>query len=260
MNTFLASNKFIGFSIFSSPENWQYLLSELPNSRRFFFQFDEEKGNHLNVFFYNIQPLDFQKIEEYLNVFLIKSENTYLKPLEDLLFKNYDNNVIVPIYFAETTNDLVFNSKLKDNSILNLLFQISRILKDSLHYNNFFLIPKNRLNFAIQLVLLVLTKLDSVSVIKQLKATTKEDKFFKIIFENGKEGLMNLLRGIHQIEQNQETEKWVIDWIETSNDFLKKTDIVVLIEVICYILNIKQQKNQLIYLVRETLKCARVEI
>ena len=260
MKTLIKNNSLRGFSIFSDPEKWQNLLSDLPILNECFFFFNEERGNHLNLFFRNLSPEMYIKTEEYLVNFLKKSSSDYQNIANDLLFKNFEVNIILPIHYLETTQDLVYDSKTKDETILNFLFEFSSILIASLSYNNYFVKEKNRLNFALQLVLMSLIKADGETRIKEIEKEIKNDEVFKIIFTNSKTALLNIFEELKKIEEEVGIEDWVKDWLKLANNFLGNTTILLMIEIICQVLNIKTQKKQLIYLIKETLKSSQIKI
>lgn len=257
MKTLFVNNKLNGFSIFSSPKNWQRLLSNLSTKSSFFFVFSEEKGSHLNVYFPNTQQNNFLVIENYLKGFVKNNEYNYSETVEDLLFKNFDENAVIPINLIENTNDLAYKPQINDEFFIEFLTKFSRILTAALCYNDFFLKPKNRLNFGLQLVLMASVNADSKAIVREIQRGL-HDEFFSGVFENNKEEFLNLYHELLQIEHGDDTEKWVIDWVKLSKNFLNISSFVFLIDVVCYVLNINLYKKQLLFLVKETLNSSRL--
>lgn len=250
----------MGFCVFLDPKKWQNLLSDLSILTNFFCFFDEERGKHLKIFFRNSTPQVYQETETYLRKLLVKYSSDYENTENDILFKNFEPNTIFQIHHLETNHDIVYDSKILDEFVLNFMFEFSSILMSSLNYNNFFIHEKNRLNFALQLVFLSITQTDLESVIEAFSKEIKKDKIYEKVFLNSKETLVVFFEEITTIEQENGIEHWVKNWLKLSNSFLKKAPFLLLIEILCQVLNIKTQKKQLIYLTKETLKSSRVKV
>lgn len=253
MNTLIGNNSLQGFAVISDPEKWKELLSNLPFDNEYFFFFNEERGKHINLFFKKTDPKTYKKINNYLVNFLKKSENNYQNTENDLLFINFEPNTILPIIHIETVEDLTYGSKIEEETIIEFLFRFNHVLVASMQYNNFFVVEKNRLNFAIQLVLMAFTKIDKKNAIIALEKEVKDDKIFKAIFKNSKNSLVSLFQDLQTIK-DEEIENWVKSWLALSNNFVKNLPLLLIIEIICHVLNLKTKKKQLIYLIKETLK------
>ena len=205
---------------------------------------------HLKVFSHQFDETQINQIEVFLNTL----PPTQTKPqTEDVLFKNVPENTIQPIQLIPRAFDIVYEEGVSDEKMVIFLGQLSNVVIDALEYNDFFIQEKNRMNFAIQLIFMALVRTDKTKIIQNLT----------ILFGNNQESVeenlpfSNFYQEVQQIENEEEIEKWVLNWLAISEDFLQENSFQTLVESICIMLEISTFSTQLLLIVRLVLVPSR---
>lgn len=250
MKSLFQNNQFEGFAIFSHKNNWKNILTvlrEVMLPHKVFFFFDSERGNHLKVFSKHFEASQINAIEH----FLATLPQTHEILTEDPLFKNTPENTVHRLQLIPKSIDIFYYNDLSDIDFTDFLCHTSSVVIDALHYNDFFIQEKNRLNFAIQLVFMALVRADKNLIIQNLK---------NLYTNAGNIGhntpLLGFFKDVQQIETEDNIENWVLDWLNISEDFLQKNTFQVMVESICQLLEIRSFSHQLflitIFVLNET--------
>ena len=247
-------------AVFSSPKNGAKILisvKEFCESGEFFFTFSKDKGSHFKLFFSTSSRKTKYEIYVFLQKMLENYDFEYQKASNDLLFSDFQNNTVIPIQYIESSKDFIFETN-ENGDILHLfLTKLGDILLDALVYNDYFVEEKNRLNFALQLIFMAVSKQDAQVMQRALDSESEEQQ----INENVLASLVGFYQEMQMIEQEENVENWVIQWLEISNKMVENMSIIMLIEVICKVLDLGiSDRKQLLNLTSQTLQFAHIKI
>ncbi|MDZ7900478.1 MAG: hypothetical protein U5N85_20940 [Arcicella sp.] len=169
---------------------------------------------------------------------------------EDVLFKNVPENTVHRIQRIPRGYDIFYEEPISDEKMKLFLCQLSNVMIDALEYNDFFIREKNRMNFAIQLIFMALVRVDKTKITQNL------DDLLGNNHEPVEENLplSNFYREVQQIENEEEIETWVLDWLAISEGFLQENSFQTLVESICIMLEISSFSTQLLMMVGAVLK------
>lgn len=250
MKSLFLNNQLEGLMIFVNKENWKntlFAIRKLANAEAFFFFFDSERGSHLKLFSTHFEEAEINQIKVFLDT-LPPTQTTIQS--EDILFKNVPENTIQRIQLIPKTLDIVYDNAITDKKMAFFLCQLSNVIIDALEYNDFFIQEKNRINFAIQLIFMALVRTDKTRITQNLNA------LFGNNYESMEENLplSNFYQEVQQIENEEEIEEWVLNWLTISEDFLQENPFQTLVESICMMLEIRTFSTQLLMIVRVVLK------
>jgi hypothetical protein len=253
MKSLFQNNQLEGLMIFVHKENWKNTLLNLrkmANGEAFFFFFDADRGAHLKVFSQKFDETQISQIKAFLNTLL----STQTKPqTEDILFKNVPENTVQRIQLIPRAFDIFYEKGVSDKKMAIFLCQLSNVIIDALEYNDFFIQEKNRMNFAIQLIFMALVRADKTRITQNLNVLFGDN------YESTEENLplSNFYQEVQQIENEEEIEVWVLNWLAISEDFLQENSIQTLVESICIMLEISTFATQLLLIVRLVLVPSR---
>lgn len=229
MKTLFTGNRLEGINIFIDKLNWKItlnFLNQLIGETNFFFFFGSERGSHLKIFTPQISDYQIAEIEK----FLIELPKYSQLTSQDPLFKNAEQNTVHRFSNIDSRTDFVS----KKVNFYEFICQTSETIISALNYNDFFLEEKSRINMALQLAFLALVKTDKKRIFDELY----------LDFCNSKEQipvqLINFFNEIQAIESEEETQKWVLDWISNSSAFLTDNKFNLLLETITQILEIRE--------------------
>jgi hypothetical protein len=250
MKSLFQNNPLEGLMIFVKKENWKNTLLVIQNLRidkPFFFFFDSERGSHLKLFANQFDETSINQIQ----AFLATLSQTEVEPqTEDILFKNVPENTIQRIQLISRVSDIFYEEGISDKKMETFLCQLSNVVIDALGYNDFFIQEKNRMNFAIQLIFMALVRTDKRQVAQSLNVLLGNND--ESVEENLP--LSNFYQEVQQIENEEEIEAWVLNWLAISEDFLQENSFQTLVESICMMLEIRTFSTQLLLIVQLVLK------
>jgi hypothetical protein len=241
MKHLFQNNQLEGLALFSNKTNWKNLLHALKEQIspcQFFFFFDSERGHNLKIFCKHFDAAKLKSIEDFLNN-LPKTPSTLAS---DPLFENTPENTLHRIKLIQKSFDISYENELSDDDFVAFLCQTSNIIIEALHYNDFFIHEKNRLNFAIQLVFMALARANKRAIAQNLNSLYD----FSTNMTDNQSPLIDFFKEVQQIETDAKTEKWVLDWLSISADFLQKNKFQTLVESICVMLEISSFSPQLL--------------
>lgn len=242
MKTLFTNNQFEGIMVFSHKDNWTTILTfldKLLGRNQFFFFFDSERGYHLKIFSKNFQSNQLEEIYLFLKTLPISATTSG----EDPFFSNIPENSLHYIQYIPQSIDINYHDNLTNDVLDTFLNKLSSVVIDALRYNNFFIEEKHRINFAIQLIFMALVRADKEKI-KQELAEVLENLPNKIEHNSP---LVEFFKDVQEIESEEKIEAWVINWLNTTADFLSTTTLQTLVESICTTLEIRGFVAQLLY-------------
>ncbi len=249
MKNLFTNSQLTGFYIFSNKSNWKTILTYLENvlgRNQFFFFFDSERGHHLKIFreTFNAQQIDL--IKQFLAT-LPQSDTTLI---EDPLFKNVPQNTLLLLQHIPQSSNISYPELLPSEHYINFCQQLSAIIIDALHYNDFFIEEKNRINFAIQLIFMALVKANKDKIKLELEKTLGQSTQSL----SSDSPLVNFYQNVQGIESEEKIEQWVVEWLVIAAEFLNQTSLQTLVDIVCVLLEIRGFSTQLLLTAQAVLK------
>lgn len=249
MKNLFTNSQLTGFYIFSNKSNWKTILTYLENvlgRNQFFFFFDSERGHHLKIFRETFDAQQIDLIKHFLEI-LPKSNPTLI---EDPLFKNVPQNTLLLLQYIPQSSNISYPELLSSEYCINFCQQLSTIIIDALHYNDFFIEEKNRINFAIQLIFMALVKANKEKIKLELEKTLVYNPHSL----SSDSPLVSFYQNVQGIESEEEIEHWVVEWLIIAAEFLNQTSLQTLVDIVCLLLEIRGFSTQLLLTAQAVLK------
>lgn len=234
MKTLFTSIEFEGIVIFTDKSNWKLVLNFLKDnfgSSHFFFYFGSERGSHLKVFAEKISEVQFNEIQTFLKTIPSFAETSP----QDPLFSNAPQNCVFRFSNIQSQADFLINN----TEFYPFIYQLSTTIIAALNYNDFFIEEKNRINLATQLTFISLIDADKNLIMSELNQQFKNQSI-KV-----QPQLVSFYKELQTIKQEEDTQEWVLNWIDYTADFLKSNSFALLVESITQILEIRDYSEVL---------------
>ncbi|MCP9761370.1 hypothetical protein [Lacihabitans soyangensis] len=220
-----------GLKVYIEKSNWKMTLNFIQEhifGDNFFFFFDTDRGHNLSIFSEEISEKDIKKLADFIEILPYPNG----KQSQDPIFENFPSGSLVKIDKISNHSDIQLINPVKE--AISFQKNLSAVLIGALNYNDFFIEEKNRINIALQLAFLAMvranfSKIISSAIITNPSAIQKEvDPDLMVFFEE-----------LQDIENEENIEPWVINWIELTKETETLEEINYIQESVCQALEIR---------------------
>lgn len=220
-----------GLKVYVEKPNWKLTLNFIQENifqDNFFFFFDSDRGQNLSIFSEEISENDIKKLADFIQTLPIYN----IKQSQDPIFENFPNGSLVKIDKISNLSDIPLINPVEE--AISFQKSLSAVLLGALNYNDFFIEEKKRINIALQMAFLAMVRANCSKIVSSALITN--------LSINQKEvdpDLMAFFEEIQDIENEENVELWVSNWIELTQKTENLEELNYIHESICQALEIR---------------------